>query len=457
MVGPQPLQPDHADSVRTDDHRAGDGAAGHTTVAGMTRLFGQPGYARFWAADTVSTFGTYLTTVALPIIAIVALDATDAEVGLVNGARWTPYLLFGLLAGVVADRYRRRPILVAADVARAVLLTLIATLALLGALSVPALMVLVAAFGALSLLYEAAHQSYLPRLVPTAALTRANARMEQSASLAQTTGPLFGGSLVAAVGAPVAILVDAVSYLLSGLLLATIRGDEPAPHPGRRHLGHELREGLAWVYRHPVLAPYALTLHARFLFASLASTVLTLFVVRGLEPGLPADRAAFGLGVVLAVGGVGAVAGNSLSDLAGRWGAGRAIMLERVVEPLGWSLVALAAAGTAGWVMVGAAQFVIWFALGISGPNEMGYRQAVTPDRLQGRMNATIRSLNWGMLTVGAPVGGLLAQHLGYRPAIWVGVAGMAVAAAVAAFSPLRTARHPGPAPEPAPSPVAVD
>ncbi|SCL38066.1 Predicted arabinose efflux permease, MFS family [Micromonospora rhizosphaerae] len=420
----------------------------------MAGVFGHPGYARFWAADTVSAFGTYVTTVALPIVAIATLRATDAEVGLINGARWAPYLLFGLLAGVMADRYRRRPILVVTDLARAVLLALIASLALTGMLTVPALMLLVAVFGVMSLLYEAAHQSYLPGLVPTAALTRANARMEQSASLAQTTGPFLGGSLVAAVGAPAAMVVDAVSYLLSGLLLATIRRNEPVPHPGRRDLGRELREGLAWVYRHPVLAPYAVTLHARFLFASVASTVFTLFVVRGLDPGLPPDRAAFGLGVVLAVGGVGAVVGTSLSHVAGRWGAGRAIVVERVVEPLGWTLVALAVTGTAGWVMVGVAQFLIWLVLGVSGPNEMGYRQAVTPDRLQGRMNATIRSLNWGMLTVGAPVGGLLAQYIGYRPAIWIGVAGMAVAATAAALSPLRNARHPEPTPPPEPAVV---
>ncbi|MFI7427362.1 MFS transporter [Micromonospora sp. NPDC049836] len=420
----------------------------------MTRLFGHPGYARFWTADTVSTFGTYLTTVALPILVIVTLHAGDAEVGLVNGARWAPYLIFGLLAGVVADRYRRRPILVATDLARAALLALVAVLALAGALGVGLLMALVAAFGALSLLYEAAHQSYLPRLVPPADLTRANARMEQSGSLAQTTGPFLGGAVVAAVGAPVALLLDAVSYLGSGLLLATIRRPEPVPAPTRRHLRRELREGLAWVYRHRVLGPYALTLHARFLFASMASTAFTLLVVRGLDPGLPPERAAVGLGVVLALGGVGAVLGNGLSHRVGRHGAGRAILLERVVEPLGWALAALTVTGPAGWIMVSASQFVIWLALGVSGPNEMGYRQAVTPDRLQGRMNATIRSLNWGMLTVGAPVGGLLAAHLGYRAAIGVAVAGLAVAATVAVLSPVRGARHPEPvAPEPAPAP----
>ncbi|MFB9236106.1 MFS transporter [Plantactinospora siamensis] len=414
----------------------------------MSRVFRHGGYPTFWTADTVSMFGSYVTTVALPVVAIGTLGASDTEVGLINGARWVPYLLFGLLAGVVADRYRRRPILVGADLVRAALLGLLAALAVTGALRIAGLVAFVIVFGALSLLYEAAHQSYLPRLVPPAALTAANARMEQSGSVAQTTGPFLGGSLVAALGAPLALLVDAVSYLVSGLLLATIRRPEPAPERHDRHLGRELREGLAWVYRHPVLAPYAITLHVRFLMASMTSTVFTLFVLRGLNPGLPGDRAAFGLGVVLAVGGLGALVGNSLSGLVGRYGIGRSILLERFGEPVGWIVAALAGAGVGGWILVGAAQFLVWAALGVSGPNEMGYRQAVTPDYLQGRMNATIRSLNWGMFTVGAPVGGLLAQHLGYRPAIWVGVAGLLAGAVAAALSPLRHARHPEPVPD---------
>jgi predicted MFS family arabinose efflux permease len=126
-------------------------------------------------------------------------------------------------------------------------------------------------------------------------------------------------------------------------------------------------------------------------------------------------RAAFGFGAVFAVGGVEAVVGNAFSGKAARWGVGRLI--------------------------VGAFQFLIWVVLGTSGPNEMGYRQSVTSDRRQGRMNATIRSLNWGMFTIGAPIGGLLAQHLGYRPALWIAIAGMAASAVIAALSPRRTAR----------------
>jgi MFS family permease len=405
----------------------------------MTRLFAYPGYARFWSADTVSTFGTYITTVALPTLAVLVLKASDTQVGLLNGARWTPYLLFGLLAGVVADRYRRRPILVAADLVRGSLLAAVAVLAALHMVNIYELAAFVFVFGVLSLLYDAAHQSYLPRLVPPGSLTVANARLEQTTALAQTTGPFIGGSLVAAIGAPFSMAIDAVSYLASGLTLATIRVPEPVPQAQARNLKREVREGLRFVYRDPVMRAYALTLHARFFFASIIGTVFTLFVLRDLGAGSP--RAAFGLGLVLAAGGVGAVLGNGMSQRLGRGGVGRVMVGERLAEPVAWSLAALAVSGPAGWAMVAGAQFFAWAALGASGPNEMAYRQSATPDRLQGRVNATVRSLNWGTITFGAPIGGLLAQHLGYRPALWAGVAGMACSGVVAALSPLRRAR----------------
>lgn len=405
----------------------------------MTRLFAHPGYARFWSADTVSTFGTSVATVALPTLAVIVLKASDTQVGLLNGARWTPYLLFGLLAGVVADRYRRRPILVATDLVRGALLMVVAALAAVHIVNIYELAGFVFVFGVLSLLYDTAHQSYLPRLVPPTSLTGANARLEQTTALARTTGPFIGGSLVAAIGAPPAMMIDAVSYLVSGLTLATIGVPEPTPHAESRNLKAELREGLRFVYRDPVMRAYALTLHARFLFASVIGTVFTLFVLRDLGSGSP--RAAFGLGLVLAAGGVGAVIGNGMSQRLGRGGVGRVMVAERLAEPVAWSLAALAVSGAAGWAMVAGAQFFAWIALGASGPNEMAYRQSATPDRLQGRVNATVRSLNWGMITFGAPVGGLLAQHLGYRPALWAGVAGMAASGVVAALSPMRRAR----------------
>jgi len=155
----------------------------------MSRLAQLPGYRRLWAAATVSSFGTYVTALALQILAAVTLHATATQLGLLNAARWLPYLLIGLLAGVLVDRYRRKPVLVGTDLGRAALLCAVPLLYLAGRLSIPALIVVVAAFGTLSLFFDAADQSFLPRLVPARLLTPANARLEQSDAVAQTARP----------------------------------------------------------------------------------------------------------------------------------------------------------------------------------------------------------------------------------------------------------------------------
>jgi predicted MFS family arabinose efflux permease len=407
----------------------------------MGRLLDQPGYGKFWTADTISMLGSNFTAVAMPVLAIFTLHATNIEVGLLRAAQWLPYLAIGLLAGVIVDRYPRKPILVGTDLARALMLALIAAMAFGDFLTMPLLIGFVLVFGAMSLFYEAAHQSFLPRLVRPGLLTAANARMEQSGSVAQSTGPLLGGSVVAAVGAPLAMAFDGLSYLVSGLLLARVSVAEPPTRRNDRRLWTELREGLSWVYRHPLLAPYALTLHARFFFSSVTSTVFLLYFAHELSAGLSNQDIAFGLGLVLALGGVGGVIGAGLSGVAGRRiGVGRTAVISRLGEAFAWMLLPLAPPGKLGWAFAGAAHFFAWVCLSISGPNEMGFRQSVTPDHLQARMNATIRSLNWGTITLGAPLGGLLASY-SYRGTLWFAVAGMLLAAVSLGLSRYRVAQ----------------
>jgi MFS family permease len=396
-------------------------------------LRGHQGYGRFWAASTVSDFGTYVTALALQVLLVVQLHATATQVGLVNAARWLPYLLFGMVAGVLADRYRRRPILVGTDLGRALVLAMIPVLAWVGVLSIPLLMVLLLGFGVLSVLNEAAHQSFLPRLLPGSLLTQGNARLEQSAAVAQTTGPVLSGGLVSAFGAPFAILIDAVSYLVSSVILMFVRAAEPREKPADRHLLRELREGLAYVYRHPMLAPYALTSHAWFMINNLLGPVFITFVLRELR------ISPLALGLAYAVGGVGGVLGSQLSGRAAtRFGVGRVVIFDRLMSPVSFALVALASPGA--WVLVAAGQFVFWFGVCLGGPVELGYRQSVTPDQLQGRMNATIRSFNWGLTSVGALAGGLLADTIGNRPTLWLGVTGLTIVAFLLASSHFRHA-----------------
>jgi MFS family permease len=408
---------------------AEDGSAG--------RLRDCPGFARFWTASTVSGFGTYVTTLAIQVLIVLTLHEGAAGVGLVNAARWLPYLLFGLVAGVLVDRARRRPLLVATDIGRGLLLIAIPALALTHRLSIPVLMVFMAVFGLLSLLNDAAFQSFLPRLVPARLVTAANARLDQSDAVAQTSGPALAGGLVSLLTAPWAVLVDATSYLISGVLLMRINVAEPPPDPAtNRNIRREAVEGLRWVYTHPILRPLALNTHGWFLCSAVAGAVLTPFALRnvGLSP--------FGLGLALAAGGVGGLLGSlAATRLGARFGSGRVVIACRAFTAASFALMALSTAHWSGWLLFGAGQLLLGLSLGAENANEMGYWQVATPDQLQGRMNATRRSINRTMIVVGAPVGGFLGDAIGYRTMLFIAAGGFAIVAAALAASRFRDAR----------------
>jgi len=178
-------------------------------------LADHPSFTRFWAAATVSDFGTYITTLALQILIVVTLHGTAADVGWVSAARWLPYVLMGLVAGMFVDRWDRRRTLIGTDVVRGLLLFAVGGLGAAGVLSVPTLVLLIATFGLLSLFNDVAYQSFVPHLVPRVLLTHANARLEQSGAVAQTTGPALAGAIIGWIGAPGAFFVDAVSHLIA--------------------------------------------------------------------------------------------------------------------------------------------------------------------------------------------------------------------------------------------------
>ncbi len=406
-------------------------------------VFRIPGYLAFWSAYTVSGFGTYITTLALQVMVLDSLRGTATDVGLLNAARWLPYLFFGLLAGALVDRRPRKPVLVGTDLARGILLLAIPVLYAAGRLNLVVLIVFVAFFGVFSLFGDAASQSFLPRIVARRDLLAAHARADQSDAVAQTSGPLVAGGLVTLLGAPFAVLADAVSYLFSALAISRVRVVEPREISGTslRGLRAEIAEGLRWVYRHRVLAPMAVGSHVWFLASSMLGTVFVSFVLLELR------LSPFELGITLAAAGVAGLLGSSFSNRFGmRWGAGRAVIICNCLMSVGWAIIAVVPTGNGQkWLVIpllAAGQAVYGLALGLSNANEMGYRQAVTPDHLQGRMNTTIRSANRAMIVVGAPAGGLLAVSIGYQPTLWIGIAGFAAAALLLAASPFRSARH---------------
>ncbi len=402
-------------------------------------------FRRLWAASAISSFGTALTAVALPVLVVQVLEASPVQVGIVGAAQFVPYAVLGLIAGVYVDRWRRKRVLVWASVGRAVALCLIPLLWMLDALEIWVLVVLLLIFGSLQVFAFAASQSLLPRVVPRDHLLIANTRIDQTDAAAQTAGPALGGGLVGLLGAPLAILVDAVSYLVEAVLVSTLRVDEPQPgERGRRSFVREAREGLVWTYRHRTLAPLSISTHVWFVANAAAFTVLALFALRdiGVTP--------LTYGLLFAVAGIAMLAGASAAPWAGRrLGAGPTIIVARIVYPIAWTPVAVVALAGARSPVAVVVLFLTMalqgLVAGIENPHEMGYRQAVTPDGILGRVSATIRSANRSMAALGALLGGVTVAAVGVAPAFVGVVVVFAIAALIAVFSPLRSARHDDP------------
>lgn len=399
-----------------------------------------PGFGRFWSANTFRAFGTTVTAVALPVLVIDGLQASPIEVGLVNAAQFLPYALLGLFAGVFVDRWRRRPTLVVASLGRAAMLGSIVTLWFLGTLSVWSLIVLLLFFGAFAVFGFAASQSFLPSLVPRERLLRANAQLDQGEAATQTLGPSLAGLIVRWIGAPFALLIDVITYLVEALLIAGIRIEE---QPARRQskVLSDIREGLRATYRHPVLLPLSLSTHIWFIANAASLTVISLVVLRTLDLG----AAIFGL--LLSVVGAATLIGAFFAERGGvRLGEGGAITLSRIIYPFAWIAVAIASSlgGIGGVIILFIALAVSGFAMGFENASEMSYRQQAVPDGLLGRVNATGRSVNRTAGALGAICGGVLAAWMGEIAALWVVVVIFALAAALAVFSPVRTARAGG-------------
>jgi len=410
-----------------------------------------------------SAFGSYITALAIPVLVVETLHGSAADVGLVNAARWLPYLLFGLLVGVLVDRVRRRPLMVATDLACALVLAAIPMLALTGHLHLGWVLAAMAVFGTATLIGDAASQSFLPRLVPRPLLGAAHARIDQADAVAQGSGPAVAGVVISLLGAPLAVLIDALSYLASAVLVATIRLTEPVavrPEPGRddaargglrgalQGVGADVVEGLRWVYRHPTLRPFAISTHLWFAGSAVTGSVLVPLALRDL--GLSKAT----LGLALTAAGLGALAGATVAVRLGRrWGAGRVIIATQAGTGLAWAVMAIAPSvvpdggghgswgGGVAWVVFAAGQLFLGLCMGASNANEMSYRQTVTPDRLQGRMNVTMRSFNRAAVVVAAPLGGLLGDAAGYQVALLVAAGVVIATAAVMTTSRLRSAR----------------
>jgi MFS family permease len=388
-----------------------------------------------FAAAAVSKLGTSVGYVATPLIAVTALHATPGEVGLLATLSTVSFLVIGLPAGAWTDRMRRRGVLVAADVARAALLCSVPVAWWLGMLHLWQLYAVVLLCGVGTVFFDVANQSYLPQVVGRPALLVANARLVSVDAANDIAGRGVAGFLVALVTAPVAVLVDAVSYLVSALFVLRVRHREEPPARTNTRLWHDMTEGIAFVARNPVLRAIAMSGALANLGIVLTVTMLPVVLVdeMGVSPAV--------LGLFLASGGVGTLLGSLVArSLARRVGAGRLSWLGAVLTaPCGFGMPFVADGpmmwlACAGWVLVTAV-------VGTNNVVLVSFRQSVTPDRLLGRMTASFRFLLMGALAVGAAASGVIGEAVSPRAALVVGATATALRAVPILASPLRKAR----------------
>ena len=423
------------------------------TLTPQPSLRGNPDFLRLWTAETVSQLGTQVSALAIPFVAIDILRASTFEVALLNVVAFLPFLLIGLPAGVWVDRLRRRPVMIAGDLGRALALSTIPAAFLLGALTIVQLYVVGFVVGVLTVFFDVAYQSYLPSVVARDQLQEGNANLEISRAGAQVVGPGLAGVLIGVLRAPIAVALDSLSFLGSALFLVLIRLPEPPPQSHRPEgklragIRREIAEGLRYVVGHPYLRSIAACTATLNLFGNIANAVLLVFAVR--ELGMTAEA----IGLAFSVGATGALLGAFLANrISSRLGVGPTIIVFAAIG--GWSLLpfALAPAGMPAPILVGLVAiygFVAGLSAVVYNVAQVSLRQAITPARMQGRMNATMRWFVWGTIPIGGVLGGVLGSVLGVRPAMFIGIAGATIAVVPLLFSRVRGIREmPAPADE---------
>jgi len=396
-------------------------------------------FLKLWSAQTISQFGDEITQLALPLVAILTLEATPFQIGLLGTFQFLPFILLTIPAGVWVDRMRRKPILIGADVGRAVLLTSIPAAFVGGWLSIPQLYIVAFAVGCLEVFFDVAYQSYLPAVVERDQLVEGNSKLELSLSASSVIGPGVAGFLVELVRAPFAILFDALSYVGAVIMLLFLRRPEALPEPhdsatgARPSMRREAAEGLRYVLGHRYLRYIAACTGTLNLFGNIGQVIMVLYVVR--ELGINAGT----LGIIFAIANVGVFLGAiGAGRVAGWIGLGPTIVWSALLSPLSLVLVAMAPPGApvpfliAGGV-IGAATAVIY------NINQVSLRQAITPERMQGRMNATMRFIVWGTIPIGSILGGVLGGTIGLQATIWVGAIGSFVGFVPVLLSPVRS------------------
>ncbi|MFF2079737.1 MFS transporter [Kitasatospora sp. NPDC058162] len=418
-----------------DEARAGAGA--RAVDAGGSRSGGAGAFWRYWSASTVSRLGDQVTTVALPLIAVVALHASALQVGLITGAAYVAWLVIGLPAGVLVQRLPLRGTQVAMDLIRAAAVASVPLAAAFGVLGLAQLVVVALLVGFASVLFDVGNSTFLPAVVPREQLTARNSLLSGSVAATDLAGPSLGGVLVQLVGGAASMLLDAVSYLASAALLGSLPPiDRSAARPtGGAGMREQIREGWRFVARHPVIRPCVADATAVNFVCGGLMTLTPVFLVRTL------DAPAAAVGALMATGGLGSLLGAAATPrLVSRLGGARALRWATVVATAFALLLPLAGSGWATLV----------FALGNAGFSAgvvvtsivtRTHRQTHTPPELLSRVMATVRFVSWGAIPVGALAAGAAAAAWGPRTALLLVAVVSAACPAILLASPIRRMR----------------
>jgi MFS family permease len=385
-------------------------------------LWKHPDFVKLWTGQTISEFGSQISGLAIPLLAAVSLHASPFEFSLLGVLGFLPFILFALPAGVWVDRLRRRQILIVGDSARAVLLALIPILWAAHQLRMWQLLVLQFVIGVFTVFFDVAYQSYLPALIDREHLVDGNSKLQLTVSVSQVAGPSASGALIAAITAPYAIVVDAISFVVSSVFMVSMRHRENTPEHvdggPQPKMWPQVKEGLQWVISHRWLRAIATCTGSSNFFSNLLFAVALLYMVRTLH------LSAFEIGFVFAVGSAGAIVGALfVSRINKLIGVGPTIVVTAIafsVAGLGYPLAPQSFPLPA--LML--AQVAFGFGSVAYNITQVSLRQAITPERLQGRMNAAMRWIVWGTIPLGALLGGGLATWFGLRAALWVGAIG---------------------------------
>ena len=399
-------------------------------------------FLKLWSAETISQFGSQVTNLALPLVAIITLGVSAFEVSVLLVVEFAPFLLLSLPAGVWVDRLPRRPILITADFARAVILLTVPIAYVLDVLTIWQLYVGGFLFGVCTVFFDVAYQSYLPSLVERTQLVEGNSKLEISRSGAQLGGPAIAGVLIEILRAPIAVLIDAISFFASGVFVLGIKKrEENVPtreerRQQRSSMKTELAEGLRWVLGNRYLRTIASCTATFNFFGSLMGAMLVVYLVRSLEftPSM--------LGLMFAIANIGYLGGALTANrVAGKIGVGPAIYAGALCG-VAILLVPLAPQDQSAFVWIVVAETIVSYGVVLYNVTQVSMRQAITPERLQGRMNSVMRFIVWGVMPLGTLLGGTVATAVDLRTAIWAGAIGTSLAWLPLALGPIWSLRE---------------